>query len=78
MTIMRSIGTSLASGMSLALLAACATGIPASGPGLSTFTYQGNPLVRDRHTADPAPLVVGDTLYLYVGQIGRASCRERV
>ncbi len=28
---------------------------------------QGNPLFRDRHTADPAPLVVGDTLYLYVG-----------
>lgn len=32
-----------------------------------TFTNQGNPLIRDRHTADPAPLVVGDTLYLYVG-----------
>ncbi len=26
-----------------------------------------NPLFRDRFTADPAPLVVGDTLYLYVG-----------
>ena len=33
----------------------------------STFEYQGNPLIRDRHTADPAPLVVGDTRYLYVG-----------
>lgn len=31
------------------------------------FTYQGNPLVRSEFTADPAPLVVGDTLYLYVG-----------
>ena len=26
-----------------------------------------NPIVRDRFTADPAPLVVGNTLYLYVG-----------
>lgn len=32
-----------------------------------TFVYKGNPLVRDKFTADPAPLVVGDTLYLYVG-----------
>lgn len=27
----------------------------------------GNPILRDTFTADPAPLVVGDTLYLYVG-----------
>jgi len=33
----------------------------------ATFEYTGNPIVRDRYTADPAPLVVGDTLYLYVG-----------
>ena len=26
-----------------------------------------NPLLRDAFTADPAPLVVGDTVYLYVG-----------
>jgi arabinoxylan arabinofuranohydrolase len=26
-----------------------------------------NPLFRDKFTADPAPLVVGDTLYLYTG-----------
>ncbi|HNX05552.1 MAG TPA: hypothetical protein PKI32_08615, partial [Opitutales bacterium] len=26
-----------------------------------------NPLFRDTWTADPAPLVVGDTLYLYCG-----------
>ena len=26
-----------------------------------------NPLIRDLFTADPAPLVVGDTLYLYTG-----------
>lgn len=25
-----------------------------------------NPIIRDKFTADPAPLVVGDTLYLYV------------
>ncbi|WP_435199136.1 family 43 glycosylhydrolase [Qipengyuania sp. 902] len=33
----------------------------------ASFDYTGNPIVRDRFTADPAPLVVGDTLYLYVG-----------
>ncbi|MBN2163356.1 MAG: family 43 glycosylhydrolase [Pontiellaceae bacterium] len=27
----------------------------------------GNPIFRDAFTADPAPLVVGDTLYVYVG-----------
>jgi hypothetical protein len=26
-----------------------------------------NPVLRDRFTADPAPLIVGDTVYLYVG-----------
>ena len=39
----------------------------ATTPVGQTFVNQGNPLIRDRHTADPAPLVVGDTLYLYVG-----------
>ena len=34
---------------------------------LNSFANGGNPLIRDRHTADPAPLVVGDRLYLYVG-----------
>lgn len=54
----------------LAALAGCA---PAAQPALrltqpgDTFANQGNPLIRDRHTADPAPLVVGDRLYLYVG-----------
>ena len=33
-----------------------------SGP-----TPRANPLFHDRFTADPAPLVVGDRLYLYVG-----------
>ncbi len=31
------------------------------------FELQGNPVFRDAFTADPAPLVVGDTLYVYVG-----------
>jgi alpha-N-arabinofuranosidase len=31
------------------------------------FKSEGNPLFRDAFTADPAPLVVGDTLYVYVG-----------
>src|SRR6188768_3442479 len=26
-----------------------------------------NPIIRDKFTADPAPLVVGDRLYLYTG-----------
>ncbi|WP_448662599.1 hypothetical protein ACG3SL_18340 [Sphingomonas sp. CJ20] len=26
-----------------------------------------NPVIRDKFTADPAPLVAGDRLYLYVG-----------
>lgn len=57
---MRGLGTLALAGM----LASCAR-IPAQEA--TTFPYLGNPLIRDRHTADPAPLVVGDTLYLYVG-----------
>ena len=34
---------------------------PAPAPG-------SNPIIRDLFTADPAPLVVGDTVYLYVGR----------
>src|SRR4029077_10518710 len=41
-----------------ALAAAQATSSPAPGA---------NPLFRDKFTADPAPLVIGDRLYLYVG-----------
>jgi hypothetical protein len=54
----------------LLALAACAPAAPPTAsltqPG-DTFVNTGNPLIRDRHTADPAPLVVGDRLYLYVG-----------
>ncbi|WP_058732052.1 glycoside hydrolase family 43 protein [Sphingomonas sanguinis] len=39
---------------------AAATDAPRSVPG-------SNPIIRDHFTADPAPLVVGNTLYLYVG-----------
>lgn len=49
--------------------AALASGctVAAAPAGLAGFGNAGNPLIRDRHTADPAPLVVGDRLYLYVG-----------
>lgn len=33
----------------------------------STSSPGSNPIIRDRFTADPAPLVVGNRLYLYVG-----------
>lgn len=31
------------------------------------FINEGNPLIRHKHTADPATMVVGDTLWLYTG-----------
>ena len=54
--------------LSLALLASA---VPAAAP-LAAQAVQnpapaGNPIIRDKFTADPAPLVVGDRLYLYVG-----------
>ena len=36
-----------------------------------------NPLLRDTFTADPAPLVVGDTVYLYVGHDEARGVHER-
>nr|WP_298123683.1 glycoside hydrolase family 43 protein [uncultured Pseudoxanthomonas sp.] len=39
----------------------------ATGEGTPAVTPRSNPLIRDKFTADPAPLVVGDRLYLYVG-----------
>ena len=35
---------------------------------LPTCLHAGNPIITDKFTADPAALVVGDTVYLYVGQ----------
>ena len=34
---------------------------------VKTFVFTGNPIVRDKFTADPAPLVYDGRLYLYVG-----------
>ena len=40
----------------------------ASGNREKTFVYEGNPLVRDKYTADPAPMVGSDgRLYVYCG-----------
>ena len=32
-----------------------------------TFNATQNPIISHKHTADPAPFVKGDTLYLYTG-----------
>lgn len=37
-------------------------------PDPSVSNTGGNPIITDVFTADPAPLVVGDTVYLYVGR----------
>lgn len=52
-----------------ALAAADASRASAAEPAdsLYTFRYQGNPLIRHKHTADPAVMVVGDTLWLFTG-----------
>lgn len=34
---------------------------------LPTFQNEGNPLIKDKFTADPAPMVHNGKLYLYVG-----------
>lgn len=42
----------------------------ATAPAISypkTFTLEGNPIFKDDFTADPAPMVHGDTLYVYTG-----------
>jgi hypothetical protein len=43
--------------ITLAMLAALLGAVPA--------TQAANPIIQTLYTADPAPLVVGDTLYLY-------------
>ncbi|MEN7535566.1 family 43 glycosylhydrolase [Aurantiacibacter flavus] len=53
--------------------AAAATGQPVSETSSTRATHNeaaaatDNPIIRNRFTADPAPLTVDDTLYLYVG-----------
>lgn len=44
-----------------------AAGNQSATDSLKTFVYEGNPLIRDKFTADPAPLVHDGRLYLYVG-----------
>jgi arabinoxylan arabinofuranohydrolase len=53
----------------LALLSLCAAAltVPACAQLKPGNAAGANPIIRDKFTADPAPLVVGDTLYLYVG-----------
>lgn len=48
-------------------LLAAALSIAAAGPALAEDAPGSNPIIRDRFTADPAALVVGDTVYLYAG-----------
>ena len=48
----------------LLVLTSCKGG----GQDTSVFTYEGNPLVRDNYTADPAPVIFSDgRLYLFCG-----------
>lgn len=51
----------------LAILLSATLMICAQKSKLPTFRNTGNPLVKDKFTADPAPLVHDGTLYLYVG-----------
>jgi len=51
----------------LALVAAMTVASPAAAGENKAFAAGSNPLIRDKFTADPAPLVVGDRLFLYVG-----------
>jgi arabinoxylan arabinofuranohydrolase len=61
----RSLSLALACSVALAL---CATpSVARSAAPEPVILNRGNPLFRDLFTADPAPLVVGDTLYLYTG-----------
>ena len=48
----------------VALVTACSS---APQKELNTFIAEGNPIITDKFTADPAPMVYDGTLYLYVG-----------
>ncbi|MEO5933297.1 MAG: hypothetical protein ABIQ08_07070, partial [Duganella sp.] len=52
--------------MALCMLAMALPAVAQTAPALPAAAGS-NPIIRDKFTADPAPLVVGDTLYLYVG-----------
>jgi hypothetical protein len=47
--------------------ALCCAAITCAAAPAAGLAPGANPVLRDRFTADPAPLVVGDTVYLYVG-----------
>lgn len=51
----------------LALMAALGMATPGAAGDEKAPAAGSNPIFRDRFTADPAPLVVGDRLFLYVG-----------
>lgn len=53
--------------VALALLAAMSVASPSGASDGKAVEPGSNPLFRDKFTADPAPLVVGDRLFLYVG-----------
>lgn len=42
------------------------------------FTTQGNPLFRHKHTADPACLVEGDTLWVFAGHDAQGNQRDYI
>ena len=51
-----------------AALLVAALALPGAAQEPPTPVPGSNPIIRDVFTADPAPLVVGDTVYLYVGR----------
>ncbi|MFL6772237.1 MAG: glycoside hydrolase family 43 protein, partial [Sphingomicrobium sp.] len=59
--------TCLAIGLLLTLGCCSSHSVHPSAAAAPVIVNHGNPLFRTLYTADPAPLVVGDTLYLYVG-----------
>ena len=48
----------------IALACSCGNNQPINN---NTFVFEGNPLIRNNFTADPAPMVSNGRLYLYVG-----------
>lgn len=49
------------------LLMCCAAAPISINAQNNQFKFEGNPVIRNKFTADPAPMVSGDRLYLYVG-----------
>lgn len=47
-------------------------------PAKHTFRAEGNPIITHRFTADPAPLVVGDTLWLFTGVDGGPNLKRNM